>query len=276
MQRIAVINDLSGFGRCSLTAAMPVLSVLGAECCPLPTAVLSNQTGYDSFFCADFTDKIEAYIAEWRKMQVHFDGILTGYLASAAQADKILAFLDEFKTETTLYVCDPVMADDGRVYDTYNDALCEKIAMLAKRADVITPNLTELCILTGASFSELTARSASADYNEQIAKTAAGLLHGCLHTVVVTGVCVKDEIRNLIVTKSGFSAVCGKRFGESYSGTGDLFSAVLAGELLRGASAEYAVRKAVRFLEASIAETFAEGTNRNDGVNFQNHLEMLL
>ncbi len=149
MRKIAVVNDISGMGRCSLTAAIPVLSVLGLECCPLPTAVLSNQTGYDSFFCADFTEQMEAYIAEWRKRRINFDGILTGYLASARQADTILSFLEEFKTENTLYVCDPVMADDGRVYDTYDDALCGKIKMLAGKADVITPNLTELCILTG-------------------------------------------------------------------------------------------------------------------------------
>ncbi len=276
MKKIAVVNDISGFGRCSMTAAMPVLSVLGTECCPLPTAVLSNQTGYDSFYCDDFTNRIDAYVAEWRKLGVQFDGILTGFLASAEQADKILAFLEEFKTENTLYVCDPVMADDGRVYDTYDDALCERIAMLAKRADVITPNLTELCILAGASFAELTKQSASDDYVCAIAETARTLLKGSLHTVIVTGVCTGDNIQNILVTKDEASVVTAKRFGGSYSGTGDLFSAVLMGELVRGKSAKTAVEKAVRFLSASIEESFKEGTDRNDGVNFQNHLEMLL
>lgn len=259
-----------------MTAAMPVLSVLGTECCPLPTAILSNQTGYDSFYCDDFTDRIELYVAEWKKLGVHFDGILTGYLASAEQADKILAFLKDFKTENTLYVCDPVMADDGRVYDTYDDALCERIATLAKQADVITPNLTELCILTDASFEKLTQQSDSADYAQIIAETAQPLLKGTLHTVIVTGVCTGGNIQNILVTKNDFSTVTAKRFGGSYSGTGDLFSAVLTGELVRGKSAKDAVEKAVRFLSASIEESFREGTNRNDGVNFQNHMEMLL
>lgn len=276
VQKIAVVNDMSGLGRCSLTAAMPVLSVLGTECCPLPTAVLSNQTGYDSFFCADLTDKMEAYIAEWRKRGIHFDGILTGYLASAEQADRILAFLNEFKTETTLYVCDPVMADDGRVYDTYDDALCGKIAMLAARADVLTPNLTELCILAGASYEALIAESGAATYMQKIADTASALLCGSVRTVVVTGVRVQEKICNLIVTNDGFSVVRSRRFGGSYSGTGDLFSAVLTGELVRGKTVAFAVEKAVRFLEASIAESYARGTDRNDGVNFQNYLEMLL
>lgn len=276
MQKIAVINDMSGLGRCSLTAAIPVLSVLGLECCPLPTAVLSNQTGYDSFFCADFTDRMDAYIAEWRKLGVQFDGVLTGYLASAAQADKILAFLNEFKTAKTLYVCDPVMADDGRIYDTYDEVLCGKIAMLAKQADVITPNLTELCILAGVSYETLTAESGSADYIQKIAETASTLLCGSVRTAVVTGIRIQDEICNLIVSQDGFSSVRSKRFGGSYSGTGDLFASVLTGELVRGGTAQNAVEKAVRFLEASIAETHALGTNRNDGVNFQNHLELLL
>lgn len=275
MRKIAVVNDMSGLGRCSLTAAIPVLSVLGLECCPLPTAVLSNQTGYDSFFCADFTGQMEAYIAEWRKRRINFDGILTGYLASARQADTILAFLEEFKTENTLYVCDPVMADDGRVYDTYDDALCGKIKMLAGKADVITPNLTELCILTGVSYKMLTDESKSAAYMQKIADTASGLLCGSVHTAVVTGIHIQDEICNLIVTENGFSAVCSKRFGGSYSGTGDLFASVLMGELVRGKPAQYAVEKAVRFLEASISESYVCGTDRNDGVNFQNHLEML-
>lgn len=276
MQKIAVVNDMSGLGRCSLTAAIPVLSVLGTECCPLPTAVLSNQTGYDSFFCADLTDKMEDYIAEWRKRGVRFDGILTGYLASAKQADIILAFLNTFKTEKTLYVCDPVMADDGRVYDTYDDALCGKIAMLATRADVITPNLTELCILAGVSYETLTAESRTATYMQKIADTASALLCGSVQRIVVTGVRVQDEICNLIVTGDGFSTVRSRCFGGSYSGTGDLFSAVLTGELVRGKTVAFAVEKAARFLEASIAETYKRGTDRNDGVNFQNHLEMLL
>lgn len=276
MRKIAVINDISGLGRCSLTAAIPVLSVLGVECCPLPTAILSNQTGYDSFYCDDFTDRMEPYVAEWRTRGVQFDGILSGYLASEAQADKILAFLNEFQTANTLYVCDPVMADDGRIYDTYSRALCRKIGALAKRANVITPNLTELCILTDTDFAFVQAQSGDAEYFNHIAHLASSLLSETLHTVVVTGVCVGDAICNISVTKDGFFAVNSKRFGGSFSGTGDLFSAVLAGKLIKGDSARHAVETAVRFLEASIKDSFSEGSDRNDGVNFQNHLEMLL
>lgn len=276
LKKIAVVNDISGFGRCSMTAALPVLSVLGTECCPLPTAILSNQTGYDSYYCDDFTDRIDAYIGGWRDLGVRFDGILTGYLASAKQADRILDFLEEFKTENTLYVCDPVMADDGRIYDTYDDALCRKVAKLAAKAEVITPNLSELCLLTDTAYTELIAHSDDPDFEERIAKTAKALLTERTHTVVVTGACVDDTVRNVVVTKDGVSVITSHRYGGSFSGTGDLFSAVLTGELVRGKNAESAVRKAARFLETSIKDSFYEGTNRNDGVNFQKYLEMLL
>lgn len=276
MKRIAVVNDLSGLGRCSLTAALPVLSVLGTECCPLPTAILSNQTGYDSFFCDDFTDRLDAYLAEWQKLGVRFDGILTGYLASEAQAKRIEAFLDAFQTPATLFVCDPVMADDGRVYDTYDEALCNAVARLAKRANVITPNLSELSLLCGADYDTLSAACAQGRGFSEVAALAKSLLSDVLHTVVVTGLRCGDEISCVLVTHEGETVVTGKRFGGSYSGTGDLFSAVLTGELVRGTNAETAVRKAVRFLEASIEESYRARTDRNDGVNFQNHLEMLL
>lgn len=276
VRKIAVVNDISGFGRCSLTATLPVLSVLKTECCPLPTAILSNQTGYDSFYCDDFTDRLPPYLAEWRKLGVRFDGILTGYLASSKQVDMIHAFLDEFQTEHTLFICDPVMADDGQVYDTFDRLLCEKITDLSRRANVLTPNLTELCLLAGADYKNLHAQSDSETYPNRVADLAATLLSDTLHTVVVTGVCREDKILNISVTKTGFSVVKSQRFGGSFSGTGDLFSAVLAGCLVRGETVECAVQKAVRFLEASIKESFKEGTNRNDGVNFQNYLEMLL
>ena len=135
LKKIAAVNDISGFGRCSLTAALPVISALGIECCPLPTAVLSNQTGYDSFHCVDLTNDLSRFINEWKKLGVKFDGILTGYIASATQAELISQFIDEFATENTVTVVDPVMADDGQVYGTYSKSLCAKVAHLAKKSE---------------------------------------------------------------------------------------------------------------------------------------------
>ena len=112
MKKIAVLNDLSGMGKCSLTAAIPVISVMGIQACPLPTAVLSCQTGFPSYYCDDYTDRMDIIIDEWKKLNFVPDGIYTGFLADAAQADKAVRFIREFKTEDTRILVDPVMGDD--------------------------------------------------------------------------------------------------------------------------------------------------------------------
>lgn len=114
-KKIAVINDLSGFGRCSLTAAIPTISVMGVQPCPLPTAVLSAQTGFPSYYCDDYTEKMEHFRQEWEKMGVQFDGIYTGFVASETQIRRIFRFLDTFYRESTFLLVDPVMGDEGRV-----------------------------------------------------------------------------------------------------------------------------------------------------------------
>ena len=147
MKKIAVINDLSGLGKCSLTAAIPVISVMGVQACPFPTAVLSNQTGYETYFCEDFTEHMAPYMEEWKKRGFVPDGIYTGFLSDEKQADKILKFIDTFAGEDTLILTDPVMGDDGAVYPIYTEELCSRFRELARRSYVITPNLTEALLL---------------------------------------------------------------------------------------------------------------------------------
>lgn len=271
MKKIAVINDLSGLGRCSLTAAIPIISVMGIECCPLPTAVLSNQTGYDSFFCDDFTDKIDFFTKEWKKADVHFDAILTGYLASYKQAEKIIEFLHEFKTPDTMFLCDPVMADDGEVYDTYDNTLCGEIKKLAALADIITPNLTELCILTGSEYLKATQMN-----NSEIAEIAKTLLSPNLKTVIVTGVHRDNLISNIIVTENETRVISSRAVGGSYSGTGDIFSAVVCGKEVKGQSPFESAKTAVDLIGKAIESSYKNNTDRNDGVDFQKYLGMLL
>ena len=147
MKKIAVLNDLSGLGKCSLTAAIPVISVMGIQACPLPTAVLSCQTGFPSYFCDDYTERMDKFMDEWKKLDFQPDGIYTGFLADAAQADKVVSFIEQFGGENVKILVDPVMGDDGEEYSIYTEALCEKMRFLAKRAAVITPNLTEALLL---------------------------------------------------------------------------------------------------------------------------------
>ena len=147
MKKIAVINDLSGLGKCSLTAAIPVISVMGVQACPLPTAVLSNQTGYESYFCEDFTEHMEPYMEQWKKRGFFPDGIYTGFLSDDKQADRILKFMDAFAGKDTLILTDPVMGDDGAVYPIYTEELRSRFCELTRRSYVITPNLTEALLL---------------------------------------------------------------------------------------------------------------------------------
>ena len=126
-KKAVLINDLSGLGKCSLTAAIPVLSVMGIQACPMPTAVLTSQTGFKSFYCNDCTDKLDYYTSEWKKLGFQPDGIYTGFLSSEKQVDKILDFINSFETENTLVLVDPVMGDGGRTYSLFTDALACKM-----------------------------------------------------------------------------------------------------------------------------------------------------
>lgn len=275
MKRIAVIGDISGFGRCSLTASIPVISSLGIECCPFPTAVLSAQTGYSSYHFIDLTSDFSDYEREWQKLGYSFDGILTGYIASSAQADLITGFIKKFKTEHTVLLVDPVMADDGEIYGTYSTELCEKVAEISKTADIITPNLTELCVLTGMKYSDITAKESNDNYLDYIGSVAERLLSETLKAVIVTGVRLKDGIYNIVCEKDSRYYTKSKIFGGSYSGTGDLFASVICAKAVLGIPIKTAVNTASKFLEKSVQSTFNDGTDRNDGINFQEFLEEL-
>ena len=283
MKNIAVIQDLSGLGKCSLTAAIPVISVMGVQAVPLPTAVLSNQTGYPSYYCDDYTEHMEQIMTEWEKRKFSPDGIYTGFLADEEQADKILDFFQRFRTENTMVLVDPVMGDNGRAYGIYTEGLREKMLQLVGNAHVITPNLTEaLLLLYGkegmekryASLLELDGRKRL----EQIGKIGEQLKkeYG-LQAAVITGVesqaelCV-HQMGNLVV-ENGHSSWCfAPKIGGSYSGTGDLFASVLSAGLVKEMSMMSCVELAVNFLSKAIAQTVQEGTDRNDGVCFEAYL----
>lgn len=282
VKRVAVINDLSGLGKCSLAAAIPVLSILGVQPCPMPTAILTNQTGYDSYYCDDYTDRMDHYTKEWSKRGLTLDGIYSGFLGSEAQVDKILNFCDIFRKDDTLFLVDPVMGDSGKVYDIYTPALRRKMLELVFHADVITPNLTECCILTGTDYQALTAHQNSADYLQHIEQTGRQLLSGNVHTAVITGIIWQGPIDaspcyyNMVLTKDSCFTASSGMYGGSYSGTGDLLASVICGSLVRGDTAQSALIRAVRFLEAALRDTVKEQIPRNDGVNFEPYLHLLL
>lgn len=276
MKKVAVINDLSGFGKCSLTAAIPVLSVQGVQACPLPTAILSNQTGYESYRCVDFTENLVPFTAEWQKLGAEFDGILTGFVSDIRQIRIIEEICDTFKKENTLLFVDPVMGDNGNIYPVYNDEMCAEIKRLSERADIITPNLTEFCILTQSDFDEIMSLGYTEALSHILCEKAKPLLDAGVSTIIITSVPLYEgKVSNCIIDKDGLKIVSARKFSGSFSGTGDLFASIVCGGVLKGDSVFDAVSKATRFLEVSISATLCECTRPEDGICFEPFLKLL-
>ena len=282
MKKAAVINDLSGFGKCSLTAAIPVLSALGVQCCPLATAVLTGQTGYPYFHCTDLTDMMPQYIDAWTQNNAHFDAIYSGYMTGRKQIEHLLDLITQFRRDDTLLLVDPVMGDDGRVYGIYSDDLLDGMKELSRKADVITPNLTEACLLSGTDIAKTMNYHDAESFLSFASETAEKLreLAERPQDVVITGVkCRKEEtpfIYNIAVTERGTHMSRSHLFNRSFSGTGDLFASVLCGCRVNGMTTEDSIDLAGRFLYHSIADTMNDNIPPNDGINFEKYLVDLL
>lgn len=283
-KKIAVINDLSGFGKCSLTAAIPVISVMGVQPCPLPTAVLSAQTGYPSYYLDDYTEKMEYIRQEWERMEICFDGIYTGFVGNEAQIRQVRRFLETFQREGTFLLVDPIMGDEGRRFDFCTEEMLREMKELVTHAEVVTPNLMELCLLTGVDYEDVMQACRGAE-KEIIAQLAGLLLTGRTGTVIVTGIRLQENgpgiqegmrIGNLTVTREGAELSTHPYIGGSFSGTGDLFASVVAGGIARGEDVFETVRLAGAFIEAAMRDAVEEQVPRNEGANFERHLGMLI
>lgn len=282
MKKVALINDLSGFGKCSLTAAIPVISVMGIQACPLPTAILSAQTGFEHYYCDDFTDRMDYFIGQWKKMDVSFDGIYSGYLASPLQMEKVMHFLEQFGEKDTLYLADPVMGDDGKGYDIFSDELLRGMKELTLKANVITPNLTELCLLADEDYFQVIAHRQDEDYTGRIQNICEKLMAKAQkqQTVIVTGIIREKEGRQYVGT---LAVEEGEKFyveapyvGRGFSGTGDLFASVVCGSLVKKLSVREAMEKATSFLQVAIEDASAENIPSPHGVQFEKYLSRLL
>ncbi len=280
-KKIAVINDLSGFGRCSLTAAVSVLTAMGSEPCPLPTAILTAQTGYPSYYCEDLTDKMEIFRREWQKMDEKFDGIYTGFVDSEAQIREIFRFLDTFyEPEHNFLLVDPVLGDDGETYDFYTPALGDLMRDLSLRADIITPNVTELCLLTGTAYQTISGLQDRDALLGRIEDLGRALVLAGPKDVVVTGISYtdargRDEMGNLHITKNSAALSAFPYVAGSYSGTGDLFSSVLTGGTARGDSLADSIALAGSFLEQAMVDSVNEDVPPVEGVNYEKFLGLL-
>ena len=262
--RIAAIHDLSCFGRCSLTIALPVLSAMGCQCCPLPTALLSAHTGFPGNTFLDLTTEMGRIADHWTAMDLQFDAIYSGFLGSADQVDTVARFFATFKKSDTAVIVDPVMGDHGTAYRTCTPELCRGMRVLAENSDVITPNLTEAALLLDRPYEEIR----QADAYEVVRRLSLG----GRRSVVLTGYSSEPGQTGTLCfdRDSGESkAVQTPREPQDFSGTGDLFASVLAGGVARGVPLFQAAQAAADFVRDCIARTLAEGLTEQDGVDFE-------
>lgn len=268
-KKIAVINDFTGFGRCSIAVSLPIISHLRIQCCPLPTAIFSNHTEYDSFYQEDFTYGMENYIGEWRKLGLTFSGIATGYLNSAEQIRIVKDFITEWKCADTQIVVDPVMGDHGDIYPVYEGELCRRMKELVALSDIVTPNVTEACILTDTPYRENFRKSELISMAEAISAMGPG-------KVVITGADRGSFIGNLCYEKDQEPVLLRtKRIGPRRAGTGDIFAAVIAADAVNGVDFRTSVRRASRFVKVCILRSAELELPLLDGVCFEEVLYTL-
>lgn len=268
-KKIAVINDFSGFGRCSIAVALPIISTLKIQCCPLPTSIFSNHTGFDSFFFDDYTDKMPLYINEWKKLGLQFDGITSGFLGSKKQIEIVTQFFKDFKTKENIIIVDPVMGDYGKIYATYTKEMCEEMKKLVQYADIITPNITELCILTDTPYQEKWKISELEKMTEELAEKGP-------EKIVVTGIMQKEFIANFCYEKGKSPKIlrC-HRVGTQRSGTGDVFSSIIAADAVNQVPFDKSVKKASNFIKKCILKSIEMDIPVTDGVCFEELLQTL-
>ena len=271
--RVAAIHDMSGFGRCSLTVAIPVLSAMGVQCCPLPTAFLSTHTGgFTGFTFLDMTEEMPKVAAHWQELDLRFHAIYSGFLASERQIGIVSDFIRTFRRSDTLVVIDPVMGDDGKAYQTYTSALCSGMAHLAELADVITPNLTEAAFLLGRPYDQLPQEEAGL---QELVRELG--LHG-RRSVVLTGVSLspgKTGAMCFDAKTSRTETVQVDMIAHPLLGTGDIFASVLTGALVRGDTLFSAAAQAADFVRACAVHTVAQDLPLREGVDFEPMLGLL-
>ena len=269
-KKAAVINDFTSFGRCSLAVTIPILSAMKVQCCPVPTAFFTNHTGFDSFAWADNTSHLDDYIAEWRKLNLRFNAIQTGFLGSREQVDFVLRFLAAFRTPETIVCIDPVMGDYGKLYPTYDKHLAESMRGFLDVADILTPNLTEACFLADEPYRTDIADAELTALCEKLAARHAG-------RIVVSGIPRGDTLVNFIYeTGRGTSLCVEPRIGADRSGTGDVFASVILGDAVNGVDFAASVRKASRFTAAAVRRSVEMGIPEKDGLAIEEVLLSLL
>lgn len=272
-KRALAVHDISCIGKCSLTAALPIISAAGIETAVIPTAVLSTHTGgFDGFTFRDLSDDILPIANHWQNLCIRFDAIYTGFLGSTAQVDIVLEVIDKFGS-SCLKIVDPAMADDGKLYTTFKSDFVYEMKKLCTRADIIVPNITEACFFLGTEYHK---PPFSKKYVEKLIRDLASLFGT---KVVLTGVCFDENYLGSATFDPADGAVnyqFSKKIPTNYPGSGDVFASALVAALLKGFDLEKSAKISVDFTSNSVQTTYNAQTEPRFGLNFESQIPMLL
>lgn len=271
-KKIALINDVTGFGRCSIAVMAPIVSAMKIQAVTVPTAVLSAHTQFPEYYFDDYTSKMRDYIQTYKDLNLSFDAIASGFLGSEEQVDIVIDFFKTFKKNGTFTLVDPVMGDYGRLYETYTPSLCEKMKALVHYADILTPNLTELCTLTDVKYR--TEGFSDVELADMCRKLAE---QGPEH-IVVTGIPYNSkQIMNFVYSKGEEPRiVMVDRIGGDRSGTGDVISSIIAGMYMNGHDFYESVKKAADFVSKCLRYCEDNNVPTHWGLCFEMYLRDLM
>ena len=272
MKRIVTIQDISCVGKCSLTVALPIISAMGVETAIIPTAVLSTHTMFNGFTVKDLTDQIKPITNHWKQEKFAFDAIYTGYLGSFEQIDLMKDMFDQFKTDNNIIFVDPAMADNGKLYPAFDEEFAKYMGTLCAKADIIVPNITEACYMTGYEY--------KTEYDETYVKNLLLKLADLGSKIsILTGVGFRDGMTGVMgydKDKNEYFYYEHEKLPYSYHGTGDIFSSTCIGAIVNGFEWKEAVQIAADYTAESIRLTIEDGKLQWYGVHFEQAMPYLI
>lgn len=270
IKKILVFNDMSSFGKCSLTNIIPILTILKTQPMPIPTTILTTHTGgFKRVKSFDLTEFMGQFLKSYVENNIDVDAIYTGYFSNSKQCKIVLDYIDYYNNKKI--IVDPVMGDNGKIYSKISKDIINEIINLVKVSDIITPNLTEACILLGET---LTTKKIS---QEKAIKMLYSLKALGPKTVIIKGITLENgQIYNFVFENNKIYKIAYKLIKQNYPGTGDIFTSIVTAEVVNGKNIKNAVYKATNFLQKVVSETYESGSDFKNGVEFEKYLYMLI
>lgn len=275
MKRAALITDISGLGNCSGNANISILSAMGVESCLIPTAVLSAQTGFSQSAVISMAEPMKKIIDSLIEISPKLDVIYVGFMANACECEYARELISFYRQRGTTVIVDPISGDNGKRFGFLDDRAFDKLAQLAFDADIITPNLTELCLLSGGNYEDIINIPENELFGAIISLCGAiGRDRGKI--TIVTGIDCGEEIANITVKDGKYTAARAKRSGGSMSGTGDIFTSVICAAAANKQDISAAAQKAASFISHVMINEADNITDRNYGIPYQKYIYMLI